>query len=132
MSEEKPSTGQSGGVTISGGSVSVGGHIVGGNMTIGPEIPLSQLAPIFDPIHQAIRTSAGENQAAASQKLDELKNEAAKGKAAKDTVMAKIIEGLVGLVPGAVSAVVSAFGTPLLGGIAGPATKYVLDKIQGK
>jgi hypothetical protein len=36
------------------------------------------------------------------------------------------------LMPNAVSAVVSAFATPLLGGLAGPATKYVLDKIQGK
>lgn len=33
--------------------------------------------------------------------------------------MAKLVDGLVGLVPGAASAVVSAFPTPLLGGIAG-------------
>jgi hypothetical protein len=31
-----------------------------------------------------------------------------------------------------VSAVVSAFATPLLGGIAGPTTQFVLDKLQGK
>jgi hypothetical protein len=36
--------------------------------------------------------------------------------------------GTVGLVAG----IVSAFASPLLSGLAGPATKYVLDKIQGK
>ncbi len=64
--------------------------------------------------------------------MEELKKEAAKGKSATDGVMAKLVEGIVGLVPGAVSAVAGAFGTPLLAGIAGPATQYVLDKIQGK
>jgi hypothetical protein len=57
--------------------------------------------------------------------VEELKKEAAKGKSATDSVMAKLVDGIVGLVPGA-------FGTPLLAGIAGPATQYVLDKIQGK
>jgi hypothetical protein len=46
--------------------------------------------------------------------------------------MAKLVNGIVGLVPGAVSAVVSAFGTPILGGVAGPVTKFVLDELQGK
>ena len=44
--------------------------------------------------------------------------------------MAKLIDGIVGLAPAAVSAVVSAFATPILGGVAGPATKYVLDKLR--
>ena len=46
--------------------------------------------------------------------------------------MAKLVDGLVGLVPAGAAAVASAFGTPILGGIAGPVTKFVLDKIQGK
>jgi len=46
--------------------------------------------------------------------------------------MAKLVEGIVELVPGAVSAVVSAFATPILGGLAGPVTKFVLDKVQGE
>ena len=44
--------------------------------------------------------------------------------------MAKFVESIVALVPGAVSAVVGAFGTPILGGIVGPVTKYVLDRIR--
>ena len=46
--------------------------------------------------------------------------------------MAKLVDGIVGLVPGAVSAVVGAFATPILGGIAGPVTQYVLDKMKGQ
>jgi hypothetical protein len=46
--------------------------------------------------------------------------------------MADIVDGLVALVPGAVGSVVSMFATPILGGIAGPVTKYVLNKIQRK
>jgi hypothetical protein len=47
-------------------------------------------------------------------------------------VIAKLVDGLVGLVPGATSAVVSAFTTPLLAGIAGPVTGFVLDKLRSK
>jgi hypothetical protein len=45
---------------------------------------------------------------------------------------AKLVDGLVELVPSATSAVVSAFATPILGGIAGPVTGFVLDKLRGK
>ena len=79
-----------------------------------------------------MRTASPEKQADAMQKVKELKAEAAKGKDADDGVVAKLVKGLVGLIPSAVSAVVSAFATPILGGIAGPVTKYVLDEIQGK
>jgi hypothetical protein len=61
-----------------------------------------------------------------------LKQEAAKGEDANDDVIAKLIDGLVKLAPGAATAVVSAFATPILGGIAGPVTKYVLDKLRGQ
>jgi hypothetical protein len=80
----------------------------------------------------ALRTAPPVKQNEAMQKAEELKKEVAKGKEANDGVMAKIVDGLVALVPGAVGAVVGMFATPILGGIAGPVTKFVLDKIQGK
>jgi hypothetical protein len=132
MDNKKRGTSQSGGVNISGGTVSVGGDIVGRDKVVGTEISKVQLDQILRPVEEAVRAAAPANQTDAMQKLDELKTEAAKGKNAEDGVVAKLVDGLVGLVPSAVSAVASAFGTPLLGGIAGPATKYVLDKIQGK
>ena len=61
-----------------------------------------------------------------------LKQEAAKGANADDSVIAKLVEGLIELVPSALAALVGAFANPILEGIAGPVTKYVLDKIQGK
>jgi hypothetical protein len=132
MNDEKRAADQSGGVNISGGAVTVGGDVIGRDKIVGTQISNVQLDQIFRPIEEAVRTALPANQPEAKQKLEELKSEAAKGKNAKDGTVAKLVEGLVGLVPGAVSAVVSAFATPLLGGVAGPATKYVLDKIQGK
>lgn len=75
--------------------------------------------------------AAPEKQFEAVQAVTELKAEVGKGEQANDKTMAKLIEGFVDLVPTGVSAVISAFASPILGGIAGPATEYVLEKIQG-
>jgi hypothetical protein len=40
------------------------------------------------------------------------------------------VKGLVGLVPSAVSAIASAFGTPILSGVAGPVTQFVLEELD--
>jgi hypothetical protein len=121
MTDDK--SGQSGGINISGGNVNVGGDMTGQDkITYG-----AQLDQAFRPLADAV----GQHEEA-KQKVEALKTEAAKGKKADDGVMAKLVEGIVKLVPGAVTAVVSAFGTPLLGGLAGPVTKYVLDKVKGE
>lgn len=132
MDNERNTEGRSGGVNISGGTVTVGGDIVGHDKIVGTEISKVELNQIFYPLQEAVLAGPSQDQPEAMQKLDALKSEVAKGRDAKDGVVAKLVEGLVGLIPGAVSAVVSAFATPVLGGIAGPATKYVLDKVQGK
>ena len=123
MNDEEKTEGQSGGVNISGGNVTVGGDIVGRDKIVGS----AQLDPIFAPLVEAVRGAPE-----AAQKVEALKNEAAKGKSASDSVMARLAEGIVALVPGAVNAVVGAFASPILGGIAGPVTKYVLDKMKGQ
>jgi hypothetical protein len=130
MSERNPQ-GQSGGVNISGSVGSVGGDIVGGNKNVG--VPSAALLDdTLRPVFVAIREVPHQAQSEAKAKLVALKQEAAKGKDANDGVIAKLIDGLVELVPGAATAVVSAFATPILGGIAGPVTKYVLDKLRGQ
>ncbi|HJX84048.1 MAG TPA: hypothetical protein VJ723_06870 [Candidatus Angelobacter sp.] len=116
---------QSGGVNISGGNVNVSGDIVGRDKIT--MISKAQLDEAFRPVAEAVSQHPE-----AAQKLEELKAEAAKDKKANDGIMAKLVKGIVALVPGAVSAVVSTFATPILGGIVGPITKYVLDEIQGK
>jgi hypothetical protein len=132
MSDDNSVSRQSVGVNISGGSVTVGGDIVGRDKNVRMEISRVQLDQTLRGVEEALRAASPETQAEALQKLEELKTEASKGHNARDTVVAKLVDGLVQLIPGAVSAVVSAFGAPILAGVAGPATKYVLDKIQDK
>lgn len=118
---------KTGSVNISGVVGTVGGDIVGGDKITQTYSPVA-LETAFRPLDEALKIAPPE----AASKLAALKTEAAKGKDADDGVVAKLVDGLVGLVPGAASAVVSAFGTPILGGIAGPVTKFVLDKLQGR
>lgn len=89
----------------------------------------TEIHNLWQPVAEAIRAAPQEKQAEATAKLEDLKKEAAKGNTAEDTTLAKLVKGLVGLVPSAVSAIVSAFGTPILGGLAGPVTKFVLGEL---
>jgi hypothetical protein len=123
--------GQSGGVSIPGTVGVVHGDIVGRDKITGAP-SAAELDAALRPLIEAIRAAPTEARPEAEAKLAALKQEAAKGKNADDGVIAKLVDGLVGLVPGATSAVVSAFATPLLGGIAGPVTGFVLDKLRGK
>jgi hypothetical protein len=85
---------------------------------------------LFQPLMAALQRAPADKQGEAVQQALELQQEVAKGKGeANDKRMANLIEGIAGLVPGAVSAIVSAFGAPLLAGIAGPVTDFVLEKI---
>jgi hypothetical protein len=128
---EKTGEGQSGGVNIAGSVGSVGGDIVGGDKIVGAPSSVA-LEGALRPLIEAIGAAPTEKRAEADEKLAALKQEAAKGKEANDGVIAKLLDGLVGLVPGAASAVVSAFATPILGTIVGPVTRFVLGKLQAK
>jgi hypothetical protein len=132
MSDDERSANQSGGVNIGSGNVTVGGDIVGHDKDkiVDSQISDVQLNNIFRPLMGALKSAPPEVQEKAIHKVTALKDEVVKGKSASDGVIAKLLEGLIALVPGAVTAVVSAFGTPILAGVAGPATKYVLDKIR--
>jgi hypothetical protein len=125
------SVGQSGGVNISGKVGSVGGDIVGRDKITGAP-SAAALDDALRPLVEAVKSAPAEARPEAEAKLAALKQEAAKGEKADDGIMAKLVDGLVGLVPAAASAVVSAFATPILGGIAGPVTGFVLDKLRGK
>jgi hypothetical protein len=129
MSDDEKFRNQSGGVNISGGQVTVGGDVVGGDKIINSH---AQIDELFQPVADAVRAAAPERQQEATQKVETLKSEVAKGKGADDGLMAKLVDGIVGLVPAAVSAIAGAFASPILGGVAGPVTKFVLDKLQGK
>jgi hypothetical protein len=128
---EKSGQGQSGGVNIQGSVGSVGGDIVGRDKIVGAP-SAAELDGALRPLIEAIGAAPAEKRTEAEAKLTALKQEAAKGENANDRTIADLVDGLVKLVPGAVSAVVSAFTTPILGGIVGPVTSFVLDKLRGK
>ena len=119
-----------------GGSAYVGGNVhAGGDFTgrdkITHAVAPTDLGPVFASFLENVlqQTPAGQH-FAAEQKANELKAEIGKGQQADDSRLGKIIDGLIGLVPGAASAVLSLFATPILSGIAGPVTQFVLGKLK--
>ncbi|MFN0299747.1 MAG: hypothetical protein ACKVQU_05255, partial [Burkholderiales bacterium] len=122
---------ETGGGAYVAGSVDTGGGNFVGRDRITQGVSMKDLEPLFASLLATVATQAPVGmQPKAVQHVEELKAEVAKGKHADDKKMGTIVEGLVGMVPGAVKAVVSMFATPILGGIAGPVTKYVLDKLK--
>ena len=119
-----------------GGSAYVGGNVHAGRDFIGRDkithaVSPTDLGPVFASfLEQVLQQTPAGQRFAAEQKANELKAEIGKGQQADDSRLGKIIDGLIGLVPGAASAVVSLFATPILSDIAGPVTKFVLEKLQ--
>ncbi len=131
--EKVRQSGQSGGINVFGGQAEIKGDAAGRDINkevvnfTDPEI-----LKHFEALMKAIHAASPEKKEEAVLRATELKEELKKGAKAEDSRVAKLIDGLIALVPSAVSAVVGMFTTPILSGIAGPATKFVLDKIQGK
>ncbi len=124
---------------IHGDKIDISGNVSGTGIAIGHSqvnvsqgVSVAELNALFTPIMQAIESAPAENREEATKTVVALKEELAKDKKADDSRIGKLLDGLAGLVPGAVSAVVSVFATPILGGLAGPVTKFVLDKFRGK
>ncbi len=115
---------------VSGTGVAIGS---GASASVQMGMSAAEVAQALAPVLAAVQQSAADaaTQAAAMQEIEKLKAELAKGKNADDRRIAGILDDLAKLVPGAVAAVVSAFGTPLLAGIAGPVTQFVLDRLIG-
>jgi hypothetical protein len=125
---------QIGGVNISGRVGTIGGDLIGGNKITttaseGPKINIrhSGLCPVAEIVERAPAGAKGD----AQKKLAALDQEVSKGKTAQDSVVAGLLQDIVGLVPKAAAAVVSAFASSILAAIAGPATKYVIDRLRG-
>jgi hypothetical protein len=119
-----------------GGGAYVGGSVQARRDFVGRDritqgISRADWEPLFARLLADVAQHApADRQAAAVQKVEELKAEIAKGGQADDPRLGKLVDGLIGLVPQAIGAVVSLFATPILTGIAGPVTKYVLEKLK--
>ena len=131
MTDDSTRGGQSGGVHVSGGAVNAQ-NIAGHDIHIGTQITHSEINQVFQPVEDVIRKAPMDKQPEALQHLDDLKQEAAKGNQADHGRMTRLIDGVLGLVPAALTSLAAAFGTPLLTGVAGPVTQLLLNKILGR
>ncbi len=119
-----------GGGAYFAGPVTAGGDVVGRDRVSHGFSP-TDVERLFASLQAAVAAQATvAQQAAAAGQVAALKAEATKGPQADDGKLATLVHGLIGLVPGAVGAAVSAFASPILGGIAGPVTQLVLDKLK--
>ncbi len=131
MDEEKEGGRQSGGVRITGGTVHAQ-NIAGRDIHVGTQISSGVLNEVFQPVLEAIRSAPVEKQTEAVGQLEALKAEAAKGNHADHGLMTKLADGIIGLVPDTLKSLATAFGKPVLSGIAGPVTQFLLNKMLGQ
>jgi hypothetical protein len=136
LSDEAPRS-QNGGISIPGVVGYVGGDMIGGNKTTTTTTTTTQsstislINPVLRPIADLVEQQPAAIKGDANQKLTALDEEVAKGGKAQDSVLAGLLQDIVGLIPKAAGAVVSAFTSPMLGAIAGPVTKFVIDRLRG-
>lgn len=91
---------------------------------------LKELDELFQPLKEQVRALPPEKHQQAEAQVQELQSELSKGPNANADRLNKIIDGLVEMVPSALSAIVSMFANPILATLVGPATKFVLDRIS--
>jgi hypothetical protein len=92
----------------------------------------ADLNTLFAPLLQAVQQTPAENRQQAVEKAQALQAEVARGEQADDERMADLIQDLVNLVPGAVTAVVGLFAPEALGRLAGGATRYIINRLSRK
>lgn len=132
--EREQDSSRSGGINVGRDVYAPGAAMAGRDLYVGSPPGVSDQAfnEAFAPLMEAVEQAPPEKKPEAEEKALALKKEVAKGEKASDGRMAELVNELVKLVPGAVSAVATVFGQPILAGLAGPVTKLVLDKMKGK
>jgi hypothetical protein len=129
---DDPMGNRSGGVNIGGAVNTGGGPIIGRDNIVSGAPSTIALEDAFRPLMEVVRAAPNEARGKAETKLNALKAETGKGGDANDEDVADLVDGLVELVPEAASVAVSAFSSPILGGIIGRATRLVLRKLRTK
>ena len=121
-----------GGGAYVGGNVSVqGGSFTGRDKITRGGAP-GDLADVLAALAAALKQQAEPAaKELAAEQVDAIESELKKPPAQRsDQRLARLVDGLVDLVPAGVAAVVSAFASPLLGAAAGPATAAVLAQLK--
>jgi hypothetical protein len=112
---------------VSGTGIAIGR---GAHARVDQGLTGAELERLFSPLVAIVAAADPGIREEAHQKLMDLKSEVAKADKAGDGHVATLIDGLVRLVPAAIGTVTSIFATPLLAGVAGNVTKFVLKGIQ--
>lgn len=121
-----------GGAFISG-PISASGNVIGRDQIITQGGSAHSLDSLFATLmHTVVQQVSADRQTAAIERVQELKAEVEKGQQADDSKLGRIIDGLVAMVPGALGTVTTLFATPILRGVAGPVTRFVLERLKGQ
>ena len=119
---------------ITVGNVTGDGFAFGRGASVAVERGLKSeaLGVVLASVVESVRQNAVDaaTQTEALRKIEEIKQELTKGKQEDDGWLASLVQSLVDLVPGAASAVVNTFATPILSALTGPVTAYVLSKLR--
>ena len=118
-----------------GGNVNVqGGDFVGRDKIVHTPtaLPRQDLASLFQALRTAVEARAAvPEKSIAAAHVEAIQEEVAKPAPQRDDGrLARLLDGMVDLVPAGVGAVTSAFATPLLGAVAGPLTAAVLERFK--
>ena len=134
--KKKPAETQSGGIHINApvtaGTMNVANRDINqtinqGMSALDPKI----LEEWFAPVKEQIQALPPALQPVAEQQAQELQEELGNGKEADPSRLNTLVDGLIALVPGAVSGVAAMFGQPILAGLVGPVTGEILKRITG-
>ncbi len=117
-------------ITASGQGIAIGEH-AHAEVHIQQGIPPEQLNALFGPLLQQVAQQApAGQQATAVAKVNELKEETAKGEEANDETVAELVQDIVDLAPTAVETITNLFTNVLIAKSAGAATKFVLKRLK--
>lgn len=117
-------------ITASGQGIAIGDH-AHAEVHIQQGIPPEQLNALFAPLLQQVAQQApAGQQAAAVAKVNELKEETAKGETADDEKVADLVQDIVDMAPAAVEGITNLFTNAILAKSAGAATKFVLKRLR--
>jgi hypothetical protein len=130
-SESQPTIGfQFNGPVTGQNQTFISGDVGSINQGLSPD-DLLKLDKVFQPFREEVeRIAPADKKGQAGEKVQALQAELSKGENTSTERLNAIIDSLIDLVPGAVSAVGTMFASPLLAALVGPATKLVLDHIK--
>jgi hypothetical protein len=115
---------------ISGSTGVAIGRGASANVNIQQGMPPEQLNALFAPLLAQVQQAPPEQQPVVEEKVQQLKEEAAKGEKAEDETVANLIQDIADILPDAVEAITGIFTNTIVSKSAGAATKFILGRLR--